>query len=653
MRNALGSASASIISDSQAQDRFKYVGSSNLQVFSHWIDLLLARQRASIDSSRHHAPDSAISEHFDHGRIHSEEFHFTLRPALPGLTELRHFDAILDDYFRDANSVFPVFDEEVLRRDTVRFIQQYRLDDPSAMRLDALTPYEIPLLATIYLVTALGLLDVVPRQQAQVKLYLDAAYSLYGNIIGVPYLSSVQALLLLHLVLKATSRDGASWQALGSAIRVAYSIGLHRAPPSPPLHSAALERTKARIWWCCYALDRIVTLDSGRPTMINDLDVQLSPPRPPRNVASTSNGHSDDPSKDGGMPDHIYNERYLANLVSLCRLKAEIHNALYTSRNQSVEEAELFSTIAALDQKLMTWSSSCVNSLHLPTLSNEEALRDASKSRDVQTLHLLCTYHFTVINVHRASVMLDTRLYRHHVASKLNRRKDRLLSAETICRGSARAIIRCINQYRLLHQCSARMIMGTIALSAVYVLAICIFKHPKEWNVASDLALIDSIAKTVSQDYRNDGMPAGFTSIFGTLQRLAVQCVRHNVSRPPSPPPRASFDAPHAEVSLEPFWRSLGFGQVVPSNSDGSQPSGGDNQEPIDIPSVSASASALDATTPLPAADTTSFQSLLDLDQPNELLYSLLGLPDFFTPTTEEMVAELDPLDRATASLLH
>lgn len=139
MRNALGSASASIISDSQAQDRFKYVGSSNLQVFSHWIDLLLARQRAGASANHHarrNAPDTAISEHFDHGRIHSEEFHFALRPPLPGLTSVRHFDVILDDYFHDANTVYPVFDEQVLRRDAVSFIQQYRLDDPSNMRLD-------------------------------------------------------------------------------------------------------------------------------------------------------------------------------------------------------------------------------------------------------------------------------------------------------------------------------------------------------------------------------------------------------------------------------------------------------------------------------------------------------------------------------------
>ncbi|TKY87862.1 hypothetical protein EX895_003443 [Sporisorium graminicola] len=628
MRNALGSASASIISDSQAQDRFKYVGSSNLQVFSHWIDLLLTKQQARRQDSH-----TAISDHFDHGRIHSEEYHFPLRPVLPGLTHVRSFDNILDDFFNDSNSVFPVFDDEVLRRDAVRFIQQYRLDDASAMRLEELTPYDAPLLATVYLVTALSLLDATPRQPHHVKLYLDAAYSLYGHIIGVPYLSSVQALLLLHLALRASSKDGAAWQPLSSAIRIAYSIGLHRAPPSPPLHSAALERTKARIWWCCYTLDRIATLDSGRPSMINDLDVQLLPPRPPRNPATVSR---DEPSATSpSLSDRMYQERYLASLVSLCRLQSDIHAALYTSRNQSVDEPKLFDTIASLDQKLVDWSTNCMNSLQLSTMSNEEALRAVSKSRDLQTLHLLCTYHFTVINVHRASVMLDTRLYRHHVASKLTRRrKDRLLSAETICRSSARAIIRSISQYRLLHQCGARMISGTISLSAVYVLAICIFKHPKEWNVSSDLALIDSIAKTVSRDYQQDGMPAGFTSIFATLQRLAMQCVKHVASRPPSPPVVEWAEEARAAISLEPLWQSLGFGHVL-AGSD-ADPGLELGVSPASITSAAQAAAVQEEAAP---GANPNFQSLLELDQPDELLCSLLGLPDFFTPVHEHVPA--------------
>ncbi|CBQ72871.1 conserved hypothetical protein [Sporisorium reilianum SRZ2] len=536
MRNALGSASASIISDSQAQDRFKYVGSSNLQVFSHWVDLLLAKQRAAHDHTQRQAPHTPISDHFDHGRIHSEEYNF----ALP---------------------LFPVFDDEVLRRDAVRFVHQYRLDDAASMQLDEMTPYDTPLLATIYTVTATSLLDASPRQPDAVKVYLDAAYSLYGHVIGVPYLASVQALLLLHLALRARSKDGAAWQPLSSAIRIAYSIGLHRAPPSPPLHSAAL--------------------DSGRPSMIRDVD-------------------------------------------------SEIHTRLYTSRSACVDEAALFSTLAQLDQKLVDWSSSTLTSLSLTTLSGEEAMRGVSRTRDLQVLHLLCTYHFTLINVHRASVMLDTRLYRHHVSSRLTRHwAERLLCAEAICRRSARAIVRCIHQYLRLHTCPARMISGTIALSAVYVLAICILKHPRAASVQADLALVDALARTAQRDYALDGMPTGFTGIFGALQRLARQCVRSGGSRPPSPsPPVGMQQERHAHVSLQPFWMSLGFGRVL----------SGDVQHAAQLPAETA---AQGAPHTAPAA------SLLPvhLDAPDDLLSSLLGLPDFFTPLVDDDAAAAAAID--------
>ena len=240
-------------------------------------------------------------------------------------------------------------------------------------------------------------------------------------------------------------------------------------------------------------------------------------------------------------------------------------------------------------------------------------------------------------DVHRASVMLDTRLYQHHVANTLTKRKDRLLSAETICRGSARTIVRCINQFRSLHRSTARMISGTIPLSAVYVLAICIFKHPKEWSVDSDLALIQSIAKTIAQDFENDGMPAGFTSIFGTLQQLATQCVRHVSSRPSSPP-TTELEALQAQVSLEPFWKSLGFGQIVSSLGDDEQanaPAADNFVSPADSTTNTA---ARPTHTAHDADEVPSFQSLLELDHSDQLLYSLLGLPEIFTPGAEGSV---------------
>ncbi|SPO38357.1 uncharacterized protein PSFLO_03834 [Pseudozyma flocculosa] len=610
--NALGGASTKLISDSLAQDRFKYLGPSNLQVFSRWIDLLLVR----LNGSTARQPN-ALFQHFEHGRIHSEEHHppSPLIAPLPALSPLRTFDDCLDDFLDGPNALFPILEPVSFRQEAHRAIRHLHLDR-AAPRIDPISPYQIPLLASIYLVTALALLELPQPNDAE--RYLAAAYSLYGHIVGVPYLSSVQAMLLLHLTLRAKNKDGAAWQALGQAIRIAYSIGLHRAfhhhhlhPPAaapPPPHAphqvapaasasssssssssssgqrrrpssqplqpdhataAVLDAFKARLWWCCYALDKVSTLDSGRPTMIHDGDVGLPLPQfrgpPPEGGGrggadgggggsssnyNNSNSHtsSDARGRDGSKAARRSAVRdqdanYFASLVALCRLQGEIHDALYTSHlGPHFGEADLFANLARLDQQLVDWHQDLVHAMGLPTGGGDEGVLGASTRRaDLQVLFLLTLYHFTLISMHRASVMLDTALYRHHVTLHLPPPSHgRLVAAEAICKSSARSIIRLLSQYRSLYRSrSARQVSGTVPLAAVYVLAICVVKHPHDYTVVSDLGLIQSIGRTVEADYTNDGMPAGFTGIVGALTRLAERCIGMVGSREGSPAPGA------------------------------------------------------------------------------------------------------------------
>jgi hypothetical protein len=81
----------------------------------------------------------------------------------------------------------------------------------------------------------------------------------------------------------------------------------------------------------------------------------------------------------------------------------------------------------------------------------------------------------------------------------------------------------------------------------------------------------------------------------------------------------------------------LGFGQVVSSVGDETQSS-----QPAATNFVSPADSTANAARPAYATEDSdevpSLQSLLELDHPDQLLYSLLGLPEIFTPGAEASV---------------
>jgi hypothetical protein len=101
---------------------------------------------------------------------------------------------------------------------------------------------------------------------------LSAAFGLYSYIASMPYLASVQALVVLSAALMARNRDGCGWQCLGPAIRISHSLDLHLGSHSNTNSSSASHTLGSRIWWSCYCLKKQAALEIGRPVVIRDVD---------------------------------------------------------------------------------------------------------------------------------------------------------------------------------------------------------------------------------------------------------------------------------------------------------------------------------------------------------------------------------------------
>ena len=92
-------------------------------------------------------------------------------------------------------------------------------------------------------------------------------------------LETVQALTLIALYLQNNGRGNLAYLTLGIAIRQAYAIGLHR---STKLNSFDSNRIVAecrkRTFWCLFFMDKHSSMLLGRPSSIQDDDVDVELP---------------------------------------------------------------------------------------------------------------------------------------------------------------------------------------------------------------------------------------------------------------------------------------------------------------------------------------------------------------------------------------
>jgi len=162
--------------------RKKFLGASSSQVFVKWLD----------DESGGIKPTS----HLKHGMSGAEEM------ILPGQLELCHhplppqaeLETYVSTYFRTFHIIYPVLDEVWLRA------QLTRPKGPQTASEDFVTP-------VVYLVVSLGASMTASTHQSSAvsKTYLDQAWKALSVILGRPFRSSVQALILMAVAFRLVS----------------------------------------------------------------------------------------------------------------------------------------------------------------------------------------------------------------------------------------------------------------------------------------------------------------------------------------------------------------------------------------------------------------------------------------------------------------
>jgi hypothetical protein len=125
--------------------------------------------------------------------------------------------------------------------------------------------------ALSYLVAAIGCMTD-PESHLMgpaINTYLQQCNTLLGHIIAERNHASVQAVLLLAIVLRSCDEISWAWDILSLGVSMAQSIRVNQVPKIPDTESA----TRSRTWWCMYVFEKVLAFECGRASTIWDRDL--------------------------------------------------------------------------------------------------------------------------------------------------------------------------------------------------------------------------------------------------------------------------------------------------------------------------------------------------------------------------------------------
>ncbi len=311
--------------------RRKWLGPSSLQVFTQWLDL----------SSISHG-GQALSSLFRFGMRYTEEMEIPFSTmgldSLPRLPPIPDRNRFVSAYFASIQPIFPVLNKDDFSAILEKF--DWLSSDQGLERIPFVAPADRPSLACIYAVMSIGVDEENNANTPMGDAYLKTAFSLYAHVISTPYLSSVQALLLLSIALKVRNKDGSAWHVVGHAVRAAQSLGIHRSrkTDSQPNDNLQLD---ARAWWTAYCLDKIMGFETGRPSAIDDEDCNQQMPSA---FLVPASGYS------GGNQG---SDCFIA-LINLAKIQSRISKRLFKFKAAN-NSAQILQEIGELDHSLISW----------------------------------------------------------------------------------------------------------------------------------------------------------------------------------------------------------------------------------------------------------------------------------------------------------
>ncbi|KAJ4130317.1 hypothetical protein NW768_007300 [Fusarium equiseti] len=190
-------------------------------------------------------------------------------------------EQLIQSYFKNVQDDFPLFHRATFEEEYELFIVQARRQP----RIPNSKPLQLPdwgWIGCLHMIVVFG--SIADRSIPNIdhsglrRRSVTVARALLPQFISKCSLTNVRVLLLLSLFLHNNNERNAAWNIAGTATRISFALGLHRSDMGSSFRPVERE---VRKWVFCtlYAFEQFLASSLGRPSGLQELDVEIVPPR--------------------------------------------------------------------------------------------------------------------------------------------------------------------------------------------------------------------------------------------------------------------------------------------------------------------------------------------------------------------------------------
>ncbi|CAG8954441.1 hypothetical protein HYFRA_00006068 [Hymenoscyphus fraxineus] len=188
-------------------------------------------------------------------------------PPRPDLPPKYVADDLLHSYYSSMHMIIPILHWPT-------FEQEYEAVYKTGS-LHGVPPVWSSLLFAVLAVGVLFSSEPSIRRPHKGKEFIEISRSLIDMWNDEFVIDHARASILTSIFLAEMNLKSAAWTWLASAVRISQDIGLHSETGPWPMIEGEMRR---RVWWGIYVWDRHMSLELGRPLLIEDVDCDVGLP---------------------------------------------------------------------------------------------------------------------------------------------------------------------------------------------------------------------------------------------------------------------------------------------------------------------------------------------------------------------------------------
>lgn len=231
-----------------------------------------------------HQEVSQVEDSLSPQALHSSSSGLTPTDEIQELTDQipkrELVESLLPLYWTNAHEDFPLFHRESFENEYQSFFGDHRQSVNYSFTSGIARP-DHGWIGCLHMMVVFGSLSSASHNDIESKTLqkhcVDATRKLLPRIVTKCSLSGVRALLLLSLFLHNDNERNAAWNLVGTATRICFALGLHRNDTSE-LFSPVEREIRRRVFCTLYGFEQFLASSLGRPSGVNDIDVQVVHP---------------------------------------------------------------------------------------------------------------------------------------------------------------------------------------------------------------------------------------------------------------------------------------------------------------------------------------------------------------------------------------